>query len=367
MSFPEVESGQLFHQALLGSAPARVLVVDDMATNRALVKAVLRPPEFDILEAASGDEALAIIPQHDLDAVLLDVIMPGKSGLEVCAEIRGVLKLPLLPIIMVTSMGSPDDVVQGMEMGATDYVAKPFNAAELMARVRAAVDHKRLTDRLEDTESVLFALARVVESKDGGTGDHCDRLQHIALVFGKALGLAWEDLEALRRGGVLHDIGKVAIPDRILLKEGPLTEEEWAIMRQHPTIGTHLCSPLKTMRRTVDIVRCHHEKWDGSGYPAGLMGEEIPLLARVFQICDCYDALRSVRPYKPAIDHETTLDILAEEAQRGFWDQNLMKVFLELSRGHPERLELPTDRTSGRDAELVRGVTTMNLYDWERR
>ncbi len=350
-----------------GPAAARVLVVDDMATNRALVKAVLRGPEFDVFEAASGEQALEMLPVQEFDAVLLDIIMPGLNGLEVCRRIREELEMNLLPVIMVTSMGSPDDVVQGMEYGATDYVAKPFNAAELLARVRAAVEHKRLTDRLDDTESVLFALARLVEAKDGTTGDHCDRLQHLAMIFGKALGLPYEDLEALRRGGVLHDIGKVAVPEAVLLKRGPLDDNEWMAMKQHPTIGAHLCMPLKTMRRTVEIVRCHHEKWNGSGYPAGLEGEDIPLLARVFQIVDSYDALRSERPYKKAFDNATVLRILEEETEKGFWDPELMAIFLDIVRNRPEELELPEERSTAKDAEIYRGAAGLGIDEWDRR
>jgi len=354
-------------QIYVSLPPAKILVVDDMTTNRGLVKAVLRPPEFDIYEAASGEEALDIIAEREFDAILLDIIMPGLDGLEVCRRIRTDLGLSLLPVIMVTSMGSPDDIVQGMEVGATDYVTKPFHSAELLARMRSAVEHKRLTDRLDDTESVLFALARLVEAKDGSTGDHCDRLQHLAMVFGNALGLPYEDLEALRRGGVLHDIGKVAIPDAVLLKRGPLSDEEWVVMKQHPMIGTHLCSPLNTMKRTVDIVRCHHEKWNGNGYPAGLAGEDIPLLARVFQIVDCFDALSSERPYKKAFELPKVISILEEETAKGFWDPELMPIFLDIVRNRPEALTLPKDRVEGRDVEIYRGVAGLGTGEWERR
>ena len=350
----------------LNGGPARILVVDDMATNRALIRAVLGAQEFIVLEADSGEAALERIPSLSPDVVLLDVMMPGTDGIEVCRQLREQEEFRLLPIIMLTSLGSPDDVVQGMEVGASDYITKPFNAVELTARVRAAVDKKRLTDRLDDTESVLFALARVVEAKDGTTGDHCDRLSHLSVVLGKALGLPYDDLEALRRGGILHDIGKVAIPDAVLLKKGKLDDGEWAVMRQHPATGAYLCSALRTMRRTVDIIRYHHEKWNGSGYPAGLAGEDIPLLARVFQVVDVYDALISERPYKPALPREKVIRILREETARGYWDPHIVSVFLDILENDPARLDIPSNAVRSRDADLFHTLSG-EVMEWPDR
>jgi putative two-component system response regulator len=346
--------------------PARIMVVDDMATNRALIRAVLGAQEFIVLEADSGEAALERIPSLSPDVVLLDVMMPGTDGIEVCRQLREQEEFRLLPIIMLTSLGSPDDVVQGMEVGASDYITKPFNAVELTARVRAAVDKKRLTDRLDDTESVLFALARVVEAKDGTTGDHCDRLSHLSVVLGQALNLPYDDLEALRRGGILHDIGKVAIPDAVLLKKGKLDEGEWAVMRQHPATGAYLCSALRTMRRTVDIIRYHHEKWNGGGYPAGLAGEDIPLLARVFQVVDVYDALSSARPYKPALPRDKVIRILREETARGYWDPHIVSVFLDILENDPARLEIPRNAVRSRDADLFHTLSD-EVMEWPDR
>jgi len=345
---------------------ARILVVDDMATNRALIRAVLGSQEFEVLEADSGEAALAHIAALRPDVVLLDVMMPNIDGIEVCRRLREQEEFRLLPIIMLTSLGSPDDVVHGMEVGASDYITKPFNAVELTARVRAAVDKKRLTDRLDDTESVLFALARVVEAKDGTTGDHCDRLSHLSVVLGEALSLPFDDLEALRRGGILHDIGKVAIPDAVLLKKGKLDEAEWAVMRQHPTTGAYLCSALRTMRRTVDIIRYHHEKWNGGGYPSGLAGDDIPVLARIFQVVDVYDALSSERPYKPALPREEVIRILREETARGFWDPEIIAVFLDILENDPSRLDIPANAVRGRDADLFHNISG-DVLEWRDR
>lgn len=335
---------------------ARVLAVDDMLTNLKLLGYALRPPEYQIVEARSGLQALEILRHEVFDVVLLDVLMPGMDGFETCRRIREEMGLKLLPIIMVTSMGSPDDVVRGMEGGADDYITKPFNNVELVARVNAAIERKRLTDRLDDAETVLFSLARMVEARDRDTSDHCDRLSHIAVVFGKKLGLELDDLEALRRGGVLHDIGKLGIPDEILLKKGKLDADEWQVMKQHATIGAALCSPLKTMKRTADIAQHHHEKWNGTGYPDGLKGEAIPLVARVFQIVDVYDALSSARPYKPALPREEVIRILEQETADGYWDPNLMPVFLKILRESPEILELPKTAPLDRSADLLANI-----------
>lgn len=320
---------------------AKVLIVDDMATNRKLASYTLVKPEYDVVEAASGEAALDYLRNNAVDVVLMDLMMPGIDGFEATRRIRSELNLTLLPIIMLTTVDGSDAIARGMEAGADDYVTKPFNTIELKARVHAAVERKRLTDRLDDTETVLFSLARMVEARDHDTGDHCDRLAHISVIFGRTLQLPRDDLETLRRCGVLHDIGKLGIPDEILLKKGPLDPAEWEIMKQHVTIGASLCAPLRTMKNTVSIIRHHHEKWNGSGYPDGLAGEDIPLLVRIFQIVDVFDALSSSRPYKLAFSPERALEIMREETAKGYWDPELMAVFMDIVKNRPQDLVPP--------------------------
>jgi putative two-component system response regulator len=241
---------------------------------------------------------------------------------------------------------------------------------ELVARVDSAVHHKRMTDQLDSAEAVLFALARMVEAKDEYTGDHCTRLAHNAVVFGEALGIQGEELTALRRAGVLHDIGKLGIPDSILRKPGKLDDAEWEIMRQHTSIGAALCEPLKSMRLTAPIVRHHHERWDGSGYPHGLAGDDIPLLARVFQIVDIFDALSFPRPYKPALPQEQVIAILEQEYARGWRDPALMPVFLDLLATHPESLLVHHDlarEAEGLGASLFQDIARGGALEWDRR
>lgn len=325
------------------STPCHVLVVDDVSTERMLLRKILGNDGYRVSEACSGDEAIEMIRRDDFDAVLMDALMPQPDGFEVCRRVRRDLGIDLLPIVMVTSLQGSDDVAAGLECGATDFLTKPYDSVELLARLRSLVTKKRLTDRLDDTESVLFALARMVEAKDTNTHDHCDRLSHMAVAFGRELGCSYRELEALRRGGVLHDIGKLGVPDAVLLKEGPLDEDEWAMMHQHTVIGAELCSPLHSMERTLGIIRHHHEKWDGSGYPDGLAGEDIPYLARVFQILDVYDALSNERPYKTALPADEVLKIMARETADGCWDPELMDRFIKFHRDRPGRLALPND------------------------
>ncbi|HYR25371.1 MAG TPA: HD domain-containing phosphohydrolase [Aquabacterium sp.] len=315
--------------------------MDDEPLQRLLIEEILEPPQYEVVFAPTGEEGLARLTREDFDVVLTDRQMPGMNGDEFCRRVRQVLCLPMQPILMVTGSTAAEDVTDGLSSGADDLIRKPYHPSELRARVDAAVQRKRMTDQLDSTESTLFALARMVEAKDENTGDHCSRLAHKAVVLGKAMGLSAAELMALRRGGVLHDVGKLGIPDAILLKPGRLTEEEWAVMRQHTVIGHQLVSHLKSMRLTAPIIRHHHERWDGSGYPDGLAGEAIPLLARVFQLVDIHDALTYARPYKPALSQEQAAAILTDEVARGWRDPHIANVFLDLLRSEPDAMAMP--------------------------
>jgi putative two-component system response regulator len=317
----------------------KVLVVDDEAAQRRLAAATLAPPRYLVHSAADGRQAMEWLQGEDFDAVLLDQRMPDMDGHAVLRHIRESLAEPMLPVIMVTAYGGgSEDLAEAMQLGATDFVRKPYDPLELTARVEAAVAHKRLTDQLEDAESILFAQARLAEARDGYTGDHVARVAHNALVFGRELGLPPEELAILRRGAVLHDIGKLGIPDAVLLKPGGLTAAEWKIMQSHTVIGARLVSGMRRMGPATDIIRHHHERWDGSGYPDGLKGETIPLLARIFQLVDIHDALAYARPYKPALTPAEVATTLVREADQGWRDPQLTTAFLDLLRRRPDAL-----------------------------
>ncbi|TRX02637.1 HD-GYP domain-containing protein [Candidatus Methylobacter oryzae] len=357
-----IESNQL--QAIIKGYPYRVLIVDDDAVQRALEQEILQPPKYAVTEAASGIEALQLLSNQAFDVVLLDKRMPGMDGDEVCRRIRSELELELLPIIMVTGIGSSGDLSCSLTARASDFISKPYYPEELIARLDSAVKHKRLTDQLDSAESMLFALARMVEAKDKNTGDHCSRLAHISVVLGRALGLEPEYLIALRRGGVLHDIGKLGIPDRILLKPDKLTDDEWKVMRQHPEIGARLVKDLKSMHLTLSIIRHHHERWDGGGYPDGLKGKDIPLLARVFQIADIYDALSNQRPYKSALSREQVIEIMEEEAGKGWRDPELTRKFLDIVRQRPHDLELQHNVDDDLGSDLFASIVNPGELNW---
>jgi len=225
----------------------------------------------------------------------------------------------------------------GISSGADEFLIKPLHPAVVRTRIRAMLRNKALIDSLEEAETILFALAQTVEQRDVYTGQHCQRLAVASVMLGEALGLSHADLTALYRGGYLHDIGKISIPDAILFKQGLLSEEEWEVMRSHPVRGEEICRPMKSLWPVLPIIRNHHERWDGSGYPDGLAGEDIPLLARILQVADIYDALTTARPYKPAFSHQHAIEIMIEEARRGWRDPELVPLFAEVSQHNASR------------------------------
>ena len=235
-------------------------------------------------------------------------------------------------MVLITALSDKQDRIEGIKVGADDFLTRPVDRTELLARVRSLLTLKRRTDDLERAESVLFSLARSIEGKDPYTHGHCERLSDYSARLGAHLGLTEDEITALRRAGVVHDIGKVAVPDAILLKPGRLTEEEWKLVREHPVVGERICAPLRSFRLVLPIIRHHHEKLDGSGYPDGLRGNAIPLTARVMQIVDVYDALTTERPYKKAFSVNDALHTMKEEVMKGWWDPRIFEQFEQLVR-----------------------------------
>jgi putative two-component system response regulator len=275
-------------------------------------------------------QAEAEILRRVPDLVLSDVVMPGKSGYELCRELKENPATRLVPFVLMTGLSEREDRVRGIEAGADDFLSKPIFPEELFARVKSLIKLKEFTDELETAETVLCTLGLSVESRDPYTEGHCERLAANASTLGRHIRLDEEEIIALRRGGYLHDLGKIAVPDEILKKGANLTPEEWAIMKLHPLTGENICRPLKSLRLVLPIIRSHHEHFDGSGYPDGLEGRDIPLLARILQVVDVYDALRTARPYKPALVHEQAALTMREEAQAGLWDKDLVAEFFSM-------------------------------------
>src|SRR2546428_3082327 len=256
--------------------------------------------------------------------------MPFVDGFEVCRRLKSSPETRLTPVILVTALSATADRIKGIKSGADGFLSKPFDQSELLAHVRSLLSLKAYTDELERAESVLFAVARTIEGKDPSTEEHCERLSAYSAQLGGRIGLADDQILALRRAGIVHDIGKVAVPDAILLKPSRLTPEEFRIVQEHPVVGERICAPLKSFRLLLPIIRHHHEKLNGSGYPDGLKGEEIPVTARVLQIVDVYDALTTQRPYKLALSRAEALEIMEEEVKKDWWDPHIFGEFKQL-------------------------------------
>lgn len=304
-----------------------ILIVDDDASFRKLLETLLNRQGYKVFTACDGEEGLEAVSQHRVDLVLLDVDMPRRNGFEVCHRLKHDPETRLTPVVLVTGLTATEDRIRGLDAGADDFLNKPVDRNELLARVRSLLNMKAYTDELERAESVLFALARSIEGKDPYTEGHCERLSDYSSSLGQRIGLSPEQVTALRWGGIVHDIGKVSVPEAILLKPAPLSAEEWGVMRQHPIVGERICAPLRSFRLVVPIIRNHHERYDGSGYPDGLKGEQIPVTARVLQLGDVYDALATERPYKRAIPPEQAFAIMEQEVQKGWWDPHLFVEF----------------------------------------
>ncbi len=313
----------------------KILIVDDELSARSALVALLRREGFEVSEASDGPSALAQCASFRPDLILLDILMPGMDGFEVCRRIKATPETRLTPVVLITGLSATEDRINGINAGADDFLSKPIDFNELHARARSLLRLKQITDELENAESVLFALAYSIEARDPYTHGHCERLADMSARLGEKLGLSEEHIKALRWAGIVHDIGKVVVPDAILLKPGPLSPEEIEIMRKHPVQGERICAPLRTFRLVLPIIRHHHERHDGSGYPDGLRGAEIPVTAAVLQLADVYDALTTDRPYRKASPSEVALGIMEAEAARGWWDRDLLNAFRNMiHNGH---------------------------------
>jgi putative two-component system response regulator len=304
-----------------------ILVVDDLDANLRMLEDILASEGHQVLTARDGDEAHRVVAAAHPDLVLSDVRMPTLDGFELCRALKADPDTRLLPVVLMTGASELRDRIRAIECGANDFITKPIDQAELTARVRSLMQIKRFTDDLDSAEAVLRSLALMIEVRDSYTEGHCQRLSEYATELGALMDLSDEDLDVLGRGGYFHDIGKIALPDAILLKPGALTREEFERVKEHPVIGDRLCGDLRSLHRVRAIVRHHHERLDGSGYPDGLKGDEIPLLAQIIGVVDVYDAMTTNRPYRTARSSEEALAELARDVQRGWRRADIVEAF----------------------------------------
>jgi putative two-component system response regulator len=310
-----------------------VVVAEDDPSNARLFQRVLAAEGHQVRVAADGVEALALIADCQPDLVLLDLDMPRLDGYEVCRRVKQDPATRLIPIVIITSDDAFDSKLRAWEQGADDFLSKPLHCVELVARCRSLLRVKRLIDELDTAEAVVFALARAVEAKSAYTQGHAERVTLYALALADEVGVGPAERETLRKGALLHDIGKISLPDAILDKPGPLTADEYRVVKQHPVQGARIVEPLRSLRETVPLVRWHHERLDGRGYPDGVGGAALPRLVRILSIADVYDSLASPRPYRGAIAPAVCLDMLRQDAAGGGLDPDLVDAFCVLMTG----------------------------------
>jgi putative two-component system response regulator len=315
----------------------RVLVIDDEPAHASLLERLLGRDGYAIDKAGDVDAAVAAIARRNPDVIVLDVVLPNGDGFTFCRRLKADPATRLTPVIMVTALSDRDSRIKGREAGADDFLTKPVDGDELLARVRSLARVKRYTDDLDSAASIVMALAVMIESRDGYLEGRCHRIANNATAVGRAIGLGSGDLQALHRGGFLHDVGMLAIPLSVLQKQGPLDRDEMALVRSHTIKGDELCRNLRSLQAVRPIIRHHHERLDGSGYPDRLRGDQVPLLAQIIGVVDVYDALTTPRPYQETLTPKQAMRILRDHVDRGWRQQYLVETFARLVEDGPAK------------------------------
>jgi putative two-component system response regulator len=313
-----------------GFAGANILLVEDDPQAVGVLEPILISKGYSVTVARDGMEGLEKIKVRQPDLVLMDIDMPRMNGIEVCRAVKNDPGTRLIPVVMLTGFGDLENKIEALQAGADEFLNKPYNSLELFTRLNSLLRMRYLNAQLDNAEDVLFSMARAIEAKDAYTQGHVERVSNLAVQLGAYMGLGDEEQDSLRKGGILHDIGKIGVPDHILNKNGPLTTEERLIIRMHPEQGAKICEKLKSIRGAIPIIRHHHERMDGTGYPDQLVGEEIPLLARILTTVDIYDALTTTRSYRKCLPHESAMELMWEEARKGWWDKNVLGEFEQM-------------------------------------
>lgn len=322
-----------YPECLIEEEKASILIVDDLEAHLELMEAIFEKEGCHVVTAHNADEALQLLEKSSSDMAILDVMMPGMNGYELCKRLKEKSGARFFPVILVTSLSELEDKIAGIEAGADDFITKPFKSIELTTKVRSLLKFKKLQEELDHSESVILTLAVALESKDPYTKGHSERVGNLSAEFAAFIGLPEKEQAIIKKTGIIHDIGKIGIGDHILHKSGILTKEEVIFIEQHTVIGEKICKPLYSLNVILPIIRHHHERWDGEGYPDGLKGEQIPIMARILSIVDTLDAMVSERPYRKPISIEKAIKKMEEEKTSGQWDPALLEKFVEMMRG----------------------------------
>jgi putative two-component system response regulator len=331
----------------------RILIADDNPFYLCALGGTLKEWGYEVVTARDGKAAWDILQQENAPKLaILDWMMPNLDGLEVCRLMRALQRPEPTFVIILTSKDSKGNIVPALEAGADDYITKPFDRDELRARVRGGA---RVVG-LQTSQTAMFVFARAVEARSPFTQGHADRVKEYALKLANAVGMLRDDLEILQRGALLHDIGKISIPDAILNKPGRLTPEEMEVIKEHPVNGVKMIEQLESLREVIPLIRWHHERMDGGGYPDGLTAADISRPVRILSIADVYDALASERPYRSAMPHAQCVSILREDAARGGLDPELVDLFCKVVTG-PTNLSRPTSKRESSTPAPVRKVS----------
>ncbi|MBI2083079.1 MAG: response regulator [Deltaproteobacteria bacterium] len=317
--------------AEFGRAP-RVLIADDHEANIQLIKLQLKGTGYELDFAVDGKQTIEKVASFKPDLIVLDIMMPEMTGYDVCARLKSDKEYRFIPIIIVTALQELKDKLKAIDLGADDFLIKPFNRLELETRIRSLLRLKALYDDLETSENMLVSLAQTIETKDLYTRGHSERVARYSRQLARTIGLSERDQNMIWRGGLLHDIGKIGISETILHKPGPLTAEEMAEVRTHPMKGYEICCGLKSIHTSLSIIKNHHERFDGCGHPDKMKGETIPLYARIAAIADSYDAMTTNRPYRKAMKPDSAIKILDKEKEWGQWDPKLIDAFISMIR-----------------------------------
>ncbi len=317
-------------QIELKEESASILIVDDFEMHLELMTTILEMEGYRVISTNDTKEAISLATANSPDLAILDVMMPGMNGYELCKRLKDIFSKKFFPIILVTGLSQLEDKLTGLEAGADDFFPKPFNPKEIIAKIKSLIKLKRLQDELDHCEDIIFTLAVAIEAKDTYTKGHSERVSTISVEMARAMGLPDREVLNIKKGGILHDIGKIGLHENILHKKDLRSPEELEIIRRHPATGVEICKPLYSFRQVLPAIRSHHERWDGMGFPDGLHGEDIPLSGRIISIADTFDAMVSMRPYRPSFTVTQTLNAMKAESKMGQWDPALLSNFFKL-------------------------------------